>query len=235
MMTAMSHTLRALLVDRDQDTRLLYRQHLRQAGWDIDEADDGRDALAKALSRHYDVIVTETRLPGIDGYQFCTLLRRDVTTQTVPVVIVSAEANQADQARAHRSGVNIVLAKPCLPETLLGEIGRLLDESRLRAARSHESDDTTRRSIADRHATDPLALGHRPMLSRTHRRGDTTAPPAAPPTLRCPVCDQPLMYQRSHVGGVSARHPEQWDCYACPTGCGTFEYRQRTRKLRGAG
>ena len=234
-MTAMSHTLRALLVDRDKDTRLLYRQHLRQAGWDIDEADDGRDALAKALSRHYDVIVTETRLPGIDGYQFCTLLRRDVTTQTVPVVIVSAEANQADQARAYRAGVNIVLAKPCLPETLLGEIGRLLDESRLRAARSHESDDTTRRSIADRHATDPLALGHRPMLSRTHRRGDTTAPPAAPPTLRCPVCDQPLMYQRSHVGGVSARHPEQWDCYACPTGCGTFEYRQRTRKLRGAG
>jgi len=234
-MTAMSHTLRALLVDRDKDTRLLYGQHLRQAGWDIDEADDGRDALAKALSRHYDVIVTETRLSGIDGYQFCTLLRRDVTTQTVPVVIVSAEANQADQARAHRAGVNIVLAKPCLPETLLGEIGRLLDESRSRTARSHESGDPTRRSIADRHATDPLALGHRPMLSHTHRRGDTTAPPAAPPTLRCPVCDQPLMYQRSHVGGVSARHPEQWDCYACPTGCGTFEYRQRTRKLRGAG
>jgi two-component system, chemotaxis family, chemotaxis protein CheY len=235
MMTAMSHTLRALLVDRDKDTRLLYGQHLRQAGWDIDEADDGRDALAKALSRHYDVIVTETRLPGIDGYQFCALLRRDVTTQTVPVVIVSAEANQADEARAHRAGANIVLAKPCLPETLLGEIGRLLDESRSREARSHESGGTTRGSIADQHATDPLTLGRRQMLSRTHQRGDTTVPPAAPPTLLCPVCDKPLMYQRSHVGGVSARHPEQWDYYACPTGCGTFEYRQRTRKLRNAG
>ena len=231
-MTTVSRTLRALLVDRDEDTRLLYSQHLRQAGWDIDEADEGRDALAKALSRHYDVIVTETRLPGIDGYQLCVLLRRDVTTQTVPVVIVSAEANQGDEARAHRAGANMVLVKPCLPETLLGEMGRLLDESRNRAARSHDSGDTTRGSIAYRHATDPLMLGRRQMLIRTHQRGDTTAPPAAPPTLLCPVCDKPLMYQRSHVGGVSARHSEQWDYYACPTGCGTFEYRQRTRKLR---
>jgi hypothetical protein len=41
-----------------------------------------------------------------------------------------------------------------------------------------------------------------------------------------------LTYERSHIGGVSERNSEQWDYYECPSGCGTFQYRQRTRKLR---
>jgi hypothetical protein len=63
-------------------------------------------------------------------------------------------------------------------------------------------------------------------------RVETDAPPAAPPSLVCPACDKPLVYARSHVGGVNARSSEQWDYFDCPSGCGTFQYRQRTRKLR---
>jgi hypothetical protein len=70
------------------------------------------------------------------------------------------------------------------------------------------------------------------MLSRTLHRHDTTSPAIAPPSLICPQCDQPLAYQRSHVGGVSEKHPEQWDYFQCQAGCGTFQYRERTRKLR---
>ena len=40
------------------------------------------------------------------------------------------------------------------------------------------------------------------------------------------------MYRRSHVGGVSSKHSEQWDYFDCEAGCGTFQYRTRTRKLR---
>ena len=50
--------------------------------------------------------------------------------------------------------------------------------------------------------------------------------------LVCPNCDRPLQYVRSHVGGVSARLSEQWDYYTCHGACGTFQYRQRTRRLR---
>ena len=60
----------------------------------------------------------------------------------------------------------------------------------------------------------------------------TVGPEIAAPELRCPSCDGPLTYERSHLGGVSHRQPEQWDDYTCPV-CGTFEYRHRTRKLRG--
>ena len=41
-----------------------------------------------------------------------------------------------------------------------------------------------------------------------------------------------LRYAKSHIGGVSAKQSEQWDDYECSDGCGSFQYRQRTRKLR---
>ena len=55
---------------------------------------------------------------------------------------------------------------------------------------------------------------------------------AKPPALVCPDCNKALKYLRSHVGGVNARQPEQWDYFECGTGCGTFQFRERTRKLR---
>lgn len=227
--------LRVLLVDRDDDTRRLYRQSLSHAGCETDEAQEGREALAKALSRHYDVVVTETRLPGLDGYQLCNLLRRDATTHALPIVVLTGEAYPGDLERAYRVGANVVLVKPCLPETLLLEIRHLLHALRNPDPDLPRSLDRTNPSASRSHRLDGPDHDRRTSLSRAHRRGETKDPPATPPALVCPVCNHLLTYQRSHVGGVSARSPEQWDYYECPNGCGTFQFRQRTRKLRSAG
>jgi hypothetical protein len=48
----------------------------------------------------------------------------------------------------------------------------------------------------------------------------------------CPECNKPLKYVRSHIGGVTAQNSEQWDYFGCTGGCGTFQFRERTRKLR---
>jgi hypothetical protein len=80
-------------------------------------------------------------------------------------------------------------------------------------------------------APSPQGGSGRMALAKAHQRFATTSPPASPPSLMCPRCDRPLVYARSHVGGVSANHPEQWDDFDCPS-CGAFEYRHRTRKLR---
>jgi CheY-like chemotaxis protein len=221
----------ALLVDRDEDTRRMYAEYLRVHACIIEQATDGREALAKALARHHDVIVTETRLPGIDGYQLCGLLRRDEVTTTTPIIVVTGEAYSSDVDRAYRAGATVVLTKPCLPDILWSQIRRLLDASTASLPVNRDAPGTAPDDV--RPAADGRA--RRPILSRMHQRGDTTAPPKAPPALVCPVCDTPLAYQRSHVGGVSARHPEQWDYYECPNGCGTFQYRQRTRRIRRAG
>jgi hypothetical protein len=67
---------------------------------------------------------------------------------------------------------------------------------------------------------------------RAHQRFATTNPALKPPALVCPLCDFALRYERSQVGGVNERNAEQWDYFVCKRGCGTFHYRQRTRKLR---
>jgi len=223
-----------LLVDRDADTRVMYAEYLRLSGYDVVEASDGREALAKALSTHPDVVIMETRLPGISGFDLCDLLHHDPATRATPILVVTADAYPRDIARARQAGADTVLVKPCLPQQVLDEIRRLLQQSReLRqrsdAIRGRAASELERGQRALQKVD---ALQRRSTLSRAHRREVTTEPPMAPPSLICPDCDLPLLYQRSHLGGVSARHPEQWDYYECAAGCGTFQYRQRTRKLR---
>jgi len=223
-----------LLVDRDADTRQLYAAYLRQAQCRIEEAEDGREALAKAISRHPDIVVTETRLPGISGLDLCALLRNDSVTAAIPIVFVTGDAHAPDVERAAAAGADAVLIKPCLPETLAVEMRRVL-------SRSHELREHARR-IKDKvvvqldRARELIDRSQqqqrRHMLSREYDRHQTVHPPVAAPPLVCPLCDQPLTYQHSHIGGVSARNPEQWDYYECPGGCGLFQYRQRTRRVR---
>jgi CheY-like chemotaxis protein len=223
----------ALLVDRDDDTRRMYAEILRLGTWAIEEASDGREALAKAIARQPDIVITETRLPGINGYELCGLLRRDAITREIPIVVVTADAYPADLQHARDAGADTVLVKPCLPEHLAEEVARILQTSRglqARGAAVHEQ-----AAVQISRAKTLVSQARetkRHVLSRAHQRHDTTTPPITPPILVCPQCDQALTYKRSHVGGVSARHTEQWDYFECQTGCGSFQYRERTRKLR---
>jgi two-component system, cell cycle response regulator DivK len=222
----------ALIVDRDADTRKLYAEYLKLSACVVEEAEDGREALAKAISHQPDVIITETRLPGMSGYELCELLRSDASTRNIPIVIVTADAFQIATPQTHSA--DAVLVKPCLPESVLAEIYRLLDRSAELNIESQWIHDKMSKHLSDSHEMMPDS-GHgfrRTILSRTYRRIETTEPAVAPPSLVCPDCDQALRYQRSHVGGVSARHPEQWDYFECANGCGRFQYRRRTRKLR---
>jgi CheY-like chemotaxis protein len=223
-----------LLVDGDADTRAMYAEYLRLSAWTVDQAENGAEALAKAIAVRPDIIITETRLPAIDGYDLCTLLRRDPSTRATPIVVVTGDGLEADLRRAKNAGANVVLVKPCLPERLLSEVARLRDEaSALRDRAAGASEESSVQVARAEHAIEIAnAAQRRTMLSRVHARHDTIDPPAVPPSLFCPTCDQPLRYLRSHVGGVSARHPEQWDYFECAAGCGAYQYRQRTRKLR---
>jgi DNA-binding response OmpR family regulator len=234
---AFDHPPLTLLVDRDADTRRSYAQYLAaSAGCETDEAEDGREALAKALTRHPDIIVTEAHLPGLSGFDLCALLRRDNTTSTIPVIFVTDDAFESDVKRAERAGASAVLTKPCLPERLLTQIRRVLRDAHELRARGELAREAIAHQLARSNELIEQSYANlykrRVMLSRAHHRHDTTEPSIVPPALICPHCDLPLRYLKSHIGGVSARHPEQWDYFECPAGCGTFQYRERTRKLR---
>src|SRR5262245_56835956 len=212
----------------------MYGEYLRQSAVvEFEEASDGREALAKALTHPRDVIVTETRLPGIDGYELCQLLRRDLATKTTPIIVVTGESVPDNLERARKAGADAVLVKPCLPDALLAEIrrqtGRLHELQQRPPLLRTRPQPSVKRS---REATARPAVTRRRSLSRRFAQEDTTTPSSPVPHLLCPVCDQSLVYRRSHIGGVSERHIEQWDYFECLSGCGDFEYRQRTKKLR---
>jgi CheY-like chemotaxis protein len=222
-MSTDTHRL-VLIVDPDDDTRSLYRETLRLVRCDVAESLDGRDALAKALVRPPTLVITELRLPLVDGFAFCDILRRDRTTANVPILIVTAESRAAELDRA-RQVADAVLVKPTTPDALLHEIQRLT------TCRDERREPPT--SI-DATAVDGPQQRPRTVLAKAHLRTTTTSPAVAPPPLTCPSCDRPLTYVQSHIGGVSERHSEQWDYFTC-SACGGFQYRHRTRKLRALG
>jgi two-component system chemotaxis response regulator CheY len=221
-----------LLVDPDDACRAWYGNALRLAAFDVEEATDGREALVRAAAWTPTIIVTETRLRFIDGYALCALFRSDPTTRDAPIIVLTADPYPAQLDRARGSGADSVLVKPCPPEQLLAEIdGFPATWLQPGAARAP--------GVAAQPAAMADVLLFAPQTRRTqvraHQRFETTTPPRPPPELWCPSCALRLKYERSHIGGVSERHPEQWDYYSCATGCGTFQYRQRTRRLRPAG
>ena len=223
----------ALVVDGDTDTRHMYAEFLRLSACEVDEADDGREALAKALSRHPDVIVTDTRLPGISGLDLCRLLRQDREMHDTPILFVTGDVYEPDVRCAQAAGADAVLVKPCLPEQLAQAIKGVWQRPRESSARLEPTVDKAQQQKARCDAQVERPQGdHRIVLSHTHERAETVHPPLAPPTVVCPKCDRPLRYMKSHLGGVSARYAEQWDYFQCTGGCGTFQYRHRTRRLR---
>jgi CheY-like chemotaxis protein len=222
-----------LIVDTDTDTRAFYRQSLARGGYDVVmEASDGRDALVQALAHRPALVITEIRLPFIDGYALCELLRRDGATANVPIVVITSEARPAQIGRAQQSGADVVLVKPTTLENILVETRRLLAHAeaiRARAATPPANASSPREKAAT--LISSSEEHHGPGLSKSFSRFVTATPPASPPSLVCPSCDRPLTYLNSQIGGVSHHHPEQWDYYECIS-CGTFQLRRRTRSLR---
>jgi two-component system, chemotaxis family, chemotaxis protein CheY len=219
--TASRPVATVLVADHDVDTRTMYCDALSARGYDVAEASDGRDALVRALLTAPGVVVARQSLPLLDGDTLCQLLRRDRTTATARIMIVTDDMRPAAAVRAARAGADVVLALPVSPDDMVDAIDTLLDAGLDSAIAG-----------GDDRAPGDDRLERR--LSKTHARFMTTTPPAHPPELRCPSCDAALTYRYSYVGGVNRGNAEQWDCYVClgSASCGAFEYRHRTRKLR---
>jgi CheY-like chemotaxis protein len=221
-----------LIAEPDEDNRALYHEVLRAAGYAVTEACDGRTALTEVLTRPPALLLMELRLPLVDGYGLCEVLRRDPETRSLPILVVTAETRERELRRIREAGANAVLVKPAMIDVVLREVERWLFDARdARQSLPEATVETAPTPCAPVSAGTDGRSGRRTPSVKAHTRFVTTKPPLTPPTLMCPSCDRLLAYEESYVGGVSQRHAEQWDYYNCSV-CGTFQYRQRTRKLR---
>jgi CheY-like chemotaxis protein len=116
-----------LVVDDDRDGREMYSATLTRAGFRVEQAMDGFEAVDKGYKLHPDLILMDLLMPRLDGWEVIGWLKNNRNTREIPIVAVTgAQAEQRELAR--EAGVHAVLVKPCPPEALLGEVRRVLAE-----------------------------------------------------------------------------------------------------------
>jgi DNA-binding response OmpR family regulator len=108
-----------LVADDDTDILRFVAINLRLEGFQVVTAQDGPDALAKAVAIRPDLVLLDVRMPGIDGYTICARMRADARLAEIPVIIVTANYGTAEVEAARRAGADDFLVKPFLPATLL--------------------------------------------------------------------------------------------------------------------
>jgi DNA-binding response OmpR family regulator len=222
---------RILIADTDAAIRAAYIASLADDSYVVIEAADGRDALVKALVRVPSLVITELDLPHVDGFALCEILRRDHLTTGVPILVATNRHHPGDIKRAYRAGADVVLSKSSRPEVLAREAARLLAQGQALRVRSTAVLEKFAHQQERSAALKAESVARRAARG-AFRRMTTTNPPLQPPVVYCATCGRPLIYEHSYVGGVNVRQKEQWDYYTCWNGCGRFQYRQRTRKLR---
>jgi two-component system chemotaxis response regulator CheY len=121
-----------LIVDDASTVRLYYRQTLEQAGYAVNEAVNGLEALEKAFQTPYNLYVVDVNMPKLDGYAFLKKLRGEDSPQA-PAIMVSTEARGNDMLRAFEAGANLYLVKPVKPDQLLTHIRMMIGSSVIEA------------------------------------------------------------------------------------------------------
>ncbi len=117
---------RVLLVDDYPDARAMYGEYLEFSGFDVVEAANGEEALARALDAGPDIILMDLSLPVMDGCEATRRLKADARTSAIPVVALTGHALAGISDGARRAGCDAFVTKPCLPEDLVLEIRRVL-------------------------------------------------------------------------------------------------------------
>ncbi|MFL5343918.1 MAG: response regulator [Hyalangium sp.] len=113
-----------LVVDDYQDAREMYAEYLDFSGFRVAEATNGAEALDKAFSLLPDIILMDLSLPIIDGWEATRRLKNDERTKKIPVVALTGHA--LSQSEGVKLGCDAFVIKPCLPDTLVAEVKRVL-------------------------------------------------------------------------------------------------------------
>jgi len=115
---------RILIIDDAATVRMYHRSTLESAGFEVDEAVNGIEALEKALCQPFDLYLVDVNMPKKDGYGFLRELRSQDIPQA-PAIMISTESQAKDKVKAWEAGANYYLIKPVKPQELIS-MSRLL-------------------------------------------------------------------------------------------------------------
>jgi CheY-like chemotaxis protein len=112
-----------LIAERDQSVRKLQTLFLERAGFKVEFADDGHDALARALATPPALVITEILVPGLDGLALCRALREDPRTRRTPILVFSI---LGAAQRAAEAGADAFLRKPLVDSIFVAAVQDLI-------------------------------------------------------------------------------------------------------------
>lgn len=120
--------LKILAVDDSPTMRRIIINTLKRAGFeDVQEATDGRDALAKLKVDKFDFVITDWNMPEMDGLTLVTTIRKNEETKSIPILMVTTRSVKEDIVEAMKAGVNNYIVKPFTPDTLKAKIEQVLN------------------------------------------------------------------------------------------------------------
>ncbi len=117
-----------LLVEDNEDNRIVYSTILRHFGYHVTEALNGEEGIAKARAERPDLILMDISIPIIDGWEATQVLKHDPATQNIPIIALTAHAMADDREKALQAGCNDYDTKPVELARLLAKIEALLGQ-----------------------------------------------------------------------------------------------------------
>lgn len=120
--------MRILVIEDNRDILANVLDYLQLKGYSVDCAQDGLSGLHLATTNHYDLIVLDIMLPGVDGYQVCKRLREDARSE-VPILMLTARDALEDRLNGLRAGADDYLVKPFALSELVARIEAILRRS----------------------------------------------------------------------------------------------------------
>jgi len=120
---------RILIVEDQEDNRMIMRDVLSSAGYDLIEAVNGEDGVNLAHSERPDLILMDIQLPIIDGYEATRRIKGSAELKSIPIIAVTSYALSGDQTKARAAGCDGYVSKPFSPRELLARVREYLPDA----------------------------------------------------------------------------------------------------------
>ncbi|WP_085493711.1 response regulator transcription factor [Paenibacillus aquistagni] len=130
------HVNRILVVDDEERIRRLLRMYLEKEGFAITEAEDGEEALRRAINEDFDLILLDLMLPGIDGIEVTTRLRQ---VKSTPIIMLTAKGEEMNRVQGFEVGADDYVVKPFSPREVIYRVKAVLRRSSATAYLSSDS------------------------------------------------------------------------------------------------
>jgi DNA-binding response OmpR family regulator len=115
-----------LAADDDEDILALVAFRLERSGYTVIQARDGQEALELALAEKPDLAVLDVMMPKLDGFELTRRLRAEASTNRMPIILLTARAQDADVAQGFEAGADDYIRKPFSPQELRTRVQAIL-------------------------------------------------------------------------------------------------------------